>query len=62
MLKLTSGANAIPIRVAIITLDSHLASACERARAVVARDIPGLTFALHAASEFAANPDNVNTV
>jgi magnesium chelatase subunit H len=59
MLKLTSGANAIPIRVAVITLDSHLASACERARAVVAKDIPGLTFALHAASEFAANPDNL---
>ena len=56
MLKLTSGANATPIRVAIITLDSHLASACERARAVLARDLPGLTFALHAASEFSADP------
>ncbi len=56
MLKLTSGANATPIRVAIITLDSHLASACERARAVLAKDLPGLTFALHAASEFSADP------
>jgi magnesium chelatase subunit H len=57
MLKLTSGVNATPIRVVIVTLDSHLASACDRARAVLSQDIPGLTFGLHAASEFASDPD-----
>jgi magnesium chelatase subunit H len=50
-----SDADATPVRVAIITLDSHLASAAERARLRLARDIPGLTLKYHAASEWAAD-------
>ena len=44
-----------PVRVTIVTMDTHLASATERARHSLAREIPGLQLSLHAASEFANN-------
>jgi magnesium chelatase subunit H len=44
-----------PVRVTIVTMDTHLASATERARQILAREIPGLHLSLHAASEFANN-------
>jgi magnesium chelatase subunit H len=44
-----------PIRVCIITMDTHLASATERVEPALRRDFPGLTLNLHAASEFAGN-------
>jgi magnesium chelatase subunit H len=44
-----------PIRVCIVTMDTHLASATERARPILAREFPGLTLNLHAASEYAGN-------
>jgi len=47
-----AGAPATPVRVVIVTLDSHLASACDRALAALRREIPGLELKLHAASEF----------
>ena len=47
---------AVPVRVVIVTLDSHLAGAAERARAALARDIPGLTLSLHVAAEWSADP------
>ncbi len=40
----------------IVTLDHHLASAVSRIRKTLARDIPGFTLTLHAASEWGANP------
>ncbi len=43
------------IRVCIVTMDTHLASATERAAPVLARDFPGLHISLHAASEYAGN-------
>jgi magnesium chelatase subunit H len=36
-------------------MDSHLASACERARASLLRQIPGLQMSLHFASDYAGN-------
>ena len=60
-LKLTSGASSraaaanVAIRVVIVTMDTHLASAVERARKTLAKDLPGLTLSLHAASEYAGN-------
>jgi magnesium chelatase subunit H len=45
----------MPIRVVIVTMDTHLASATDRARASLSRDIPGLHLSLHAASEYAGN-------
>ncbi len=44
-----------PVRVTIVTMDTHLASATERARHSLAREMPGLHLSLHAASEFANN-------
>lgn len=49
------GVRATPIRVVIVTMDTHLASALERARKPLLRDYPGLHISLHAASEYAGN-------
>ena len=45
-----------PVRVVIVTMDTHLASATGRARAALSRELPGLQLSLHAASEYAASP------
>jgi magnesium chelatase subunit H len=54
--KHISVAEIAPMRVVIVTMDTHLASATARARAVLARDIPGLSLKVHAASEYSADP------
>lgn len=46
-----------PLRLVLVTMDTHLASACERARAQLVRQLPGLQMSLHAASEFAADAE-----
>lgn len=46
---------ATPLRVVLVTLDSHLASAAARAERTLVRDLPGLTLAVHAASEWGDN-------
>jgi len=59
--KRTSAVNELPplartpIRVVIVTMDTHLASATERARKTLAMELPGLSISLHAASEYANN-------
>src|SRR5512133_738276 len=53
--KRTSAAEATPLRVVIVTMDTHLAAAVDRARIALVRDLPGLTLTLHAASEWAAD-------
>ncbi len=40
------------MRVVIVTMDSHIAGAAERAALALARDLPGTTLAVHAASEW----------
>ncbi|MEP7296613.1 MAG: magnesium chelatase subunit H [Burkholderiales bacterium] len=40
------------MRVVIVTMDSHLASAAERANRTLARTMPGLKLAVHAAAEW----------
>jgi magnesium chelatase subunit H len=42
--------------VVIVTLDSHLAGATDRARPVLLRELPGLTLDLHAVSEWGRSP------
>ena len=42
----------VPMRVVLVTMDSHLASAAERAHRTLARQLPGLTLSVHAASEW----------
>lgn len=61
MQKPTSAADASrgggsPVRVVIVTLDHHLASATERARETLAAEMPGLEISLHAAATFSSDP------
>ncbi|OYY62874.1 MAG: magnesium chelatase subunit H [Burkholderiales bacterium 28-67-8] len=51
-----SAAAHTPVRVVVVTMDTHLASATGRARAGLSRELPGLQLSLHAASEYAASP------
>jgi magnesium chelatase subunit H len=48
-----------PVRVAIVTMDPHLASAAERARGELLRQLPGLEFELFAAAEWGENPTSL---
>ncbi|NBY26737.1 MAG: DUF3479 domain-containing protein, partial [Betaproteobacteria bacterium] len=45
----------VPLRLVIVTMDTHLASSVDRARRILAKELPGLTVNLHAASEYAGN-------
>ena len=55
MLKTMSALNATPINIVIVTMDTHFAGALERASIDLARELPGLKLALHAASEWGAD-------
>ena len=57
MPKRTTDAEAIPLRVVIVTMDNHLAAASERAAAQLARDVPGLSLSMHTAAEWCADPE-----
>ena len=46
---------AVPLRVVLVTMDSHLASAAERAHRQLARELPGLTLTVHAAGEWGSD-------
>ncbi len=48
-----------PVRVVIVTLDRHLAGAAVRAQGALARELPGLSLSLHAASEWRDNPETL---
>ena len=43
--------------VVIVTLDNHITGAVARVNAQLARDVPGLTLSVHAASNWGANPE-----
>ena len=44
-----------PIKLVIVTMDTHLASSVERARRTLGKEFPGLSLTLHSASEYAGN-------
>ena len=46
------GLAAMDIRVVIVTMDSHVASAVGRARAQLSKRMPALTISVHAAAEW----------
>ncbi len=52
-------AQDVALNFVIVTMDTHLASALDRARPRLSQDFPGLRLALHAASEFDGNPELV---
>ena len=59
MLKPISDAEATPIRVVVVTLDNHLASASVRAVTTLREDYPGLELDFHAASDWGASEEEL---
>ena len=59
MPKHTSAADATPVRVVIVTLDGHLATAVERASHTLKKELPGLHLTMHAASEWGNDPAGI---
>jgi magnesium chelatase subunit H len=56
MPKRISAADPTPIRVVVVTLDSHLAGAAARARETLRRELPGLELDVHAGDEWGSDP------
>ncbi|MEM9530220.1 MAG: magnesium chelatase subunit H [Pseudomonadota bacterium] len=59
MPKRTSVVSRAPIRVALVTLDGHLASAAARATETLRRRLPGLSLTLHCAGEWGERPEQL---
>jgi magnesium chelatase subunit H len=55
MPKRTTAADATPIRVVILTMDSHLSGSVARARNALKSELPGLDLVIHAADEWGAD-------
>jgi magnesium chelatase subunit H len=55
MPKRTSPADATPVRVVVVTMDSHLSGAAARAHKLLKRDFPGLDLSVHAADEWGSD-------
>jgi magnesium chelatase subunit H len=55
MPKPTTAAEATPMRVTLLTMDHHLASAAARVQRVLAREIPGLALSVHTAAQWRAD-------
>jgi magnesium chelatase subunit H len=56
MQKRISDADRIPVRVTLVTMDSHFGAAIAVARASLRARIPNLELSLHTADEFASDP------
>ncbi|MBV9654886.1 MAG: cobaltochelatase subunit CobN, partial [Acetobacteraceae bacterium] len=56
MPKRISAADATPVRVVVVTMDSHLSGAAARAQASLRRELPGLELVMHAADEWGSDP------
>ena len=53
----TPGLGSSPLRVVVVTMDSHLSGAAARARAELQGELPGLELVVHAADEWGSNPE-----
>ena len=49
------------IRVVFVTLDNHVVAAVDDARARLNKELPGLSFTVHAATDWADNPESLAT-
>mgnify|MGYP000483482438 FL=1 len=52
-------ADAPSIRIALITMDRHVAGPAARASARLRRSAPGLALSVHAAAEWAERPETL---
>ncbi|MEQ8305647.1 MAG: magnesium chelatase subunit H [Hoeflea sp.] len=59
MPKHTSGVNAAPINVVLITLDNHMSAAVDDARQMLKGELPNLRLTVHAATDWNDNPDSL---
>jgi len=50
-----------PIKLVLVTMDTHLNSAANRAYEDLKKTIPGATLKIHSASEFAGNPEHLQS-
>ena len=57
MPKRISPADGVPVNVVLVTLDNHIGVAVDSARAMLAHELPGLRLSMHAATDWAENPD-----
>ncbi len=55
MQKRISHVESTAVKVVIVTMDTHVATATDRAGRKLAQDVPGLSLSVHAASEFTTN-------
>ena len=56
MRKPTTAVDSTPVRVVVVTMDSHLGGALSRAETALRRDLPNLKLVMHAADEWGGNP------
>ncbi|MCA9764746.1 MAG: DUF3479 domain-containing protein, partial [Gemmatimonadetes bacterium] len=56
MPKRISPADSVPVNVVLVTLDNHIGVAVDAARAMLARELPGLRLSMHAATDWADKP------
>jgi magnesium chelatase subunit H len=60
MPKLTTAADTTTrLRFVIVTMDSHLSTATQRARQQLAKDLPAVTLEIHAADEWGSDPESL---
>ena len=59
MRELISPASSATVRVVLITLDNHIAAAVDDARASLSADLPGLALSVHAATDWANDPQSL---
>ena len=56
MRKPISAADHTPVRVVVVTMDSHLGGALTRAETTLRRELPNLDVTMHAADEWGSDP------
>src|ERR1700709_2586157 len=56
MRKPTTAVDRTPVRVVVVTMDSHLGGALSRAEGELRRELPNLEVTMHAADEWGGNP------
>jgi magnesium chelatase subunit H len=57
MPKRTSPAERAPLRIVLVTMDSHLAGVLQQAETMLRAEMPGLSLAMHAADHWASDAD-----